>query len=174
VLERSAPSRVVNVASDAHKFVSALRLNAWEEKEYGSGMDAYGNSKLANILFTHALCERIKASGAKIYANSLHPGTVATDIIDKTKAANWLKAVARVVLPLLAKSANNGALTQLYVATHADIEAKEVSNVYFVPTAQPKALSAYAKDRDAAERLWAWSEENVRRIVGGSGESQQQ
>ena len=76
LLKRSAPSRVVNVSSNAHRGEIDLDdLNS--EKSY-SRVGAYSNSKLANILFTRELSRRLEGTG--VTANSLHPGAVQTEL----------------------------------------------------------------------------------------------
>ena len=73
VLEQSAPARIVNVASDAHKGVS-INFDDIQFKQKYSGWKAYQQSKLANILFTYELARRMEGTG--VTANTLHPGFV--------------------------------------------------------------------------------------------------
>src|ERR1044072_1503309 len=77
VITRSAPARIVNVASGAHTYGRIDFDNLQGEKNY-SGVRAYANSKLANILFTHELSRH--SSSTRVTANCLHPGAVATSI----------------------------------------------------------------------------------------------
>ena len=76
MLKASAPSRIVNVSSDAHQG-SSLNLQDVEfEQGYGQGWRPYAHSKLANVMFTYELARRLKDTG--VTANALHPGFVAT------------------------------------------------------------------------------------------------
>ncbi|MGH7863385.1 MAG: SDR family oxidoreductase, partial [Candidatus Binataceae bacterium] len=74
-IKQCAPARIVNVASDAHKFGSMNFDDLGGEKRYG-GFRIYGQSKLANILFTYELARRLE--GTRVTANCLHPGAVST------------------------------------------------------------------------------------------------
>ena len=76
-LKASAPARIVNVASDAHKFGTLDFDDLGGERGYRS-MRVYGQSKLANILFTRELARRLDGTG--VTANCLHPGAVATGL----------------------------------------------------------------------------------------------
>ncbi|CAN5637284.1 hypothetical protein BH24ACT21_BH24ACT21_06280 [soil metagenome] len=77
VLEASAPSRIVNVASGAHQGAELDFDDLGAKQNYGF-MRAYGRSKLANIMFTYELARRLEGTG--VTANALHPGSVATGI----------------------------------------------------------------------------------------------
>ena len=73
-LKRSAPSRIVNVASAAHAY-GHIDINNLQGERHYSAVRAYANSKLANVLFTRALARRLTGSG--VTANCLHPGAIA-------------------------------------------------------------------------------------------------
>ena len=79
-LKASAPSRVVSVASYAHRMVPALDFDDLQFREKYSGFKVYGASKLANVLFTKELARRLEGTG--VTANSLHPGFVATSFVE--------------------------------------------------------------------------------------------
>src|SRR6185503_14947145 len=80
-LVASAPARIVNVASDAHRRAWLDFDDLQGEKRY-SGMNAYGRSKLCNILFTRELARRLAGTG--VTANCLHPGFVASRFGDES------------------------------------------------------------------------------------------
>ena len=89
VLKQSAPARIVNVASDAHKGVS-INFDDIQFKQKYSGWKAYQQSKLANILFTYELARRTQGKG--VTANTLHPGFVRTSFLEAINEApaGWL------------------------------------------------------------------------------------
>src|SRR5438094_9542514 len=119
----SAPARVVNTASDAHKRAN-LDLDDLQSANGYSGFKAYGRSKLANILFTRDLARRLAGTG--VTANCLHPGFVATRFGDRSGG------VMQAVMPLAklgAISAQKGAETIVYLASSPDVEG--VAGLYF-------------------------------------------
>src|SRR5262249_6382000 len=113
-LRQSAPSRVVTVASQAHRG-ARLDLATLTAPTDWTPLKAYGRSKLCNILFTRALARRLEGSG--VAAMCLHPGVVATAIGDRAGGVvgfGW-----RLVKPFLI-TAEKGAETSLFLATVAD------------------------------------------------------
>lgn len=162
-LRASAPARIVNVASDAHKFVRAINFDDLGYKNGYSTMRVYGHSKLANVLFTRELARRLDGSG--VTANAVHPGAVATGL-----GANngwWAQAIMNFV-GLFFKSAEGGAATSLYVATSPEVDG--LSGKYFASCKEQPA-AAWGRDDEAAARLWAISEEltqTVRRSAAGA------
>lgn len=152
-LRRSAPARIVNVASDAHKFGALDFDDLGNERRYRA-MRVYGQSKLANILFTNELAQRLEGSG--VTANSLHPGAVATGL-GKNNGA-WARALIALLRPFF-RTPDNGAATSVYLASSPDVEG--VSGKYFANCRQHRPSRA-AQDPDAARRLWDISE----RLVG--------
>src|SRR5687767_12721515 len=107
MLKSSSPARIVNVASEAHK-MGRLRLETLDRpRGYGLiGMPGYGATKLMNILFTRELARRLEGSG--VTANSVHPGTVNTNLGDPPKAIKML-------LGPFFRTAVQGASTSLFV-----------------------------------------------------------
>jgi len=160
LLEQSAPARIVNVASDAHKGVS-INFDDLQGKQRYSGWKAYKYSKLANILFTYELARRIAGTG--VGANTLHPGFVRTNflqVFDEARAG-WL---IRKVADLVAISPEQGARTSVFLASSPEVE--EMSGRYFVKE-KPAVSSLRSRDQAAAQRLWQVSEEltGVRRTT---------
>ena len=144
-------SRVVNVASEAHRSVRAVDWASLERPAAGrAGIREYGVSKLANILFTKELSRRQAGSGVHAYA--LHPGVVASDIWRK------LPGPVRAVAKLFMLSNEDGAKTTLYCATSA--EAGGESGFYYEKS-RPRRPSRLAEDAKLAHELWdrseAWS-----------------
>ena len=138
----SAPSRIVNVASDAHTF-GALDPDDYMSTRSYKPMRAYGRSKLANILFTVELARRLEGTG--VTANSLHPGFVSTGLARDNKLGALFLKLARPFI----KSPSDGAETTLFLAS----EPVTVSGGYFVDR-EVHETKDYATDPVMAERLW--------------------
>jgi len=114
-----APSRVVTVSSNAHKF-GRIRLDDLMGERSYSPWSAYGQSKLANLLFTFELQHRLDAAGIPVGAYAAHPGYAATNLQGVAPAMNGSTIGARLTdlgNRLLAQPAEMGALPTLYVAT---------------------------------------------------------
>jgi len=152
LLRRSAPARIVNVASAAHWGAQADFTDL--EKEFDPiGWRAYGRSKLANILFARELANRLNGSG--VTANSMHPGFVASGFVPN------IGRFMRLIAPLyamLALTPEQGAETVVYLATSAEVEG--ISGQYFI-SCKPANTSPAAKDQKAAYRLWQESAQAV-------------
>ena len=150
VLESSAPSRIVNVSSDAH---NGIRMNFDDlqgEKKY-SGWQAYGQSKLGMILFTHELSKRLAGTGVTV--NSVHPGVVRTHF---AKNNGGLVALGFRIIGVFFISPSASAKRVLYVATSPDMT--NVSGKYFSKMQEEKS-STESYDGGSAERLWRVSEQ---------------
>jgi NAD(P)-dependent dehydrogenase (short-subunit alcohol dehydrogenase family) len=142
------PARVVSTASDAHKGYSLDFDDLQAAKGY-SAMQAYGRSKLCNILFTRELARRWSGNG--VTANCLHPGFVATRFGDGS--GGFLSGVVRVA-KLFAITPEKGAETIVYLASSPDVAA--ISGEYFYQC-RPATPTAAGRDDAAAGRLWAES-----------------
>jgi NAD(P)-dependent dehydrogenase (short-subunit alcohol dehydrogenase family) len=153
LLRRSAPSRVVTVASDAHRWGRLDLDDLQATRGYGfMSFPRYGETKLMNILFTRALARRLEGTG--VTANCVHPGAVSTNI---GAPGRLVSAITRVIL----KSPEQGAQTSLHVATAPELA--EVSGSYFADSKlADRKLRPQATDDEAGERLWAASA----RLVG--------
>ena len=152
MLQASAPARIVNVASAAHTSGKIDFDNLQGEEKY-SGIGAYSQSKLANILFTYALARRL--SGKGVTANCLHPGVVATGFGHNTPGlVNTLLSLARPFLITPEK----GAATSIALASSPDVA--DVSGKYFAKS-QPIASSKLSYDEALQEKLWAVSEKQT-------------
>lgn len=147
VLEKSAPSRIVNVASTAHKYAK-LDVDAWPVAREYSAFGAYANSKLANVLFTYELARRLTGTG--VSANCLHPGGVGTSLF------RGLPKFVQALIKLVTISPERGARTSIYLASSPDVEV--VTGKYFAGRRQQESSQA-SHNQEAARRLWEMSEE---------------
>ena len=118
-------------------------------------MRVYGQSKLANILFTLELARRFEGRG--VTANSLHPGTVRTGYGGDGDARGLLGFGIKIASPFFLSPAK-GARTSVYLASSPEVEG--VSGEYFVKC-KPRRPRRWAQDAEAAQRLWQVSEELV-------------
>jgi len=158
-IQSSAPARIITTSSDAHKgrLIPFDDLNA--ERSYTArGFTRYGETKLANILFTSELAERLR--GTQVTANCFHPGFVATGFNRNNGA---LMALGMTLARPFARSVSKGAETLIWLADSA--EAGEVSGGYFFDCRQATPSKA-ASDAEAARRLWSVSEEQIRAPQG--------
>ena len=160
LLERIT-GRVVTVSSMGHRFgrIDFEDLN-WERKPY-SAWRAYGQSKLANLLFTAELQRRLTAAGSAVLATAAHPGYAATNLQFHSER-RWMDLLGSVGNRLFAQDENAGALPTLYAAV-ADIPPNSFAGPggFMQQRGAPKLVdrSAAAKDGDVARRLWDVSEE---------------
>ena len=159
LLRESRESRIVHVSSKS-AYVQAPDVGIDFNNLKGEGAfdywEAYGRSKLANALFSLELSTRLKSSS--ITSNALHPGLVQTNIARNAPvilrtAFDWFGG-------LISKSIEEGAATQVYVATNPNL--KEVSGAFF-EDCNPVNVSGdhFLFDKAMAERLWTTSEKMI-------------
>jgi NAD(P)-dependent dehydrogenase (short-subunit alcohol dehydrogenase family) len=151
LLKASAPARIINVASDAHKGGSIDFDDIQGRRRY-RGWTAYQQSKLANVLFTYELARRLQGSG--VTANTLHPGFVRTRFF--ADFTGWIGFVTKLGARLVAIDPEEGARTSVYLASSPEVEG--MTGQYFVKS-RPVRSAPQSYDRAAAERLWRFSEE---------------
>lgn len=160
LLDRLAQDgRVVVVSSNAHRAAPREGIefdNLSGERGYGPRR-AYGQSKLANLLFAKELAKRLPAPGQS--ANALHPGVIKTNL-DRA-LPRYKRLVLALAEPLVLKNLAEGAATQCYVAVHPGMRE---NGAYFshcnVTTPKPKA-----RDPELARRLWEESERIAARVM---------
>lgn len=151
-LIESAPARVVNVASEAHRWKPLDFDDLQSERGYRT-MIVYGRSKLCNILFTRDLARRLAGRGVTV--NALHPGTVATQIGQNNgRWVGWLMKVLAIT-PFF-KTPEQGADTIIYLASSPEVDG--VTGEYFIDR-KIKRPSRAACDEEAAARLYRVSAE---------------
>ena len=144
-LKSSAPARIINVASDAHRWGSLNLTDLQHERGYRPLL-VYGRSKLCNILFTRELARRLQGTGVTV--NCVHPGGVATGLGLNN---GWMATVISTMLKPFIFTPEQGADTVLYLATSAEVE--NVSGKYFIKRRE-RQPSAAAVDDETARQLW--------------------
>ncbi|MEE2672520.1 MAG: SDR family oxidoreductase [Myxococcota bacterium] len=150
-IRETPAARIVNVASEGHRFSRMDFDDLGHEKRF-RWMQVYGQSKLANILFTRELARRLEGSGVTV--NSLHPGGVSTQLgaNNATRLHGFVMALAKPFM----KTPEQGARTSIYLATSTEVA--DVTGEYFA-NCKRKRGSRESEDADIADRLWQVSEE---------------
>jgi NAD(P)-dependent dehydrogenase (short-subunit alcohol dehydrogenase family) len=146
----SAPARIVNVASEAHRGAQ-LDFNDLQSSRRYSGWTAYRRSKLANILFTRELARRLQSTAVTI--NCLHPGFVASAFGNNNRGI-WRLGI-KVAKSLGAISVDRGAETPVYLSSSPNVD--RISGKYF-DNCHERTPDEAAENDKAAARLWQESE----------------
>jgi NAD(P)-dependent dehydrogenase (short-subunit alcohol dehydrogenase family) len=144
-LNASAPSRIVCVASEAERW-GKIDFDDLQGRNRYSGIKAYSQSKLANILFTYELARRLKDTG--VTANCLHPGTVRTGWGHESKGL--FKFGMKLFAPFMI-SPEQGAKTSVYLASSPEVEGQ--TGQYYI-TCRPAKSAPASYDTDTAKKLW--------------------
>jgi NAD(P)-dependent dehydrogenase (short-subunit alcohol dehydrogenase family) len=156
-------ARVVSVSSGMH-FIGNVDLGDLNSERKYRRWVAYGRSKTANLLFTHALARRAQAAGTGLTAAAAHPGYAATNLQSAAPRMEGKKLNQRffeVGNRFFAQSSDSGALPTLYAATAPDVRQDDFFGPRFgmagAPARSPRAR--WARDDKAAELLWSASEQ---------------
>ena len=149
-LEQSAPSRVITVSSEAQRWGNVDFEDMQSRRKY-RGFPVYGMTKLANIMFTYELAERL--SGTGVTANCLHPGSVGTNFGQNNRGPMAL--FFRTFKPFM-RSPEHGADTLIWLASSPEVEG--VSGMYFSDRKEIEAKKVTC-DPAARRRLWEISED---------------
>ncbi|HEU0185270.1 MAG TPA: SDR family oxidoreductase [Blastocatellia bacterium] len=155
LLKSSAPARIVNVASDAHRSGHVYFEDLNLENGYGV-WKAYAQSKLANVLFTYELARRLEGTG--VTANCLHPGVVGTNLF------NSIGGLGGKFLGLFSpfmRTPEKGADTIIWLASSPEVE--NITGKYFADRKE-QATNSESYDTAIAARLWELSERMCRSI----------
>ncbi|MGH7805886.1 MAG: SDR family oxidoreductase [Candidatus Binatia bacterium] len=153
-LRESAPARIVNVASDAHHWGTIDFDDLGGEKRYRA-MKIYGRSKLANVLFTRELAERLAGTGVTV--NCMHPGAVGTNLGQQN---GWFAGTVLSLIRPFMRTPAKGADTLVWLANAPELEG--VTGKYFFDRRE-KNGSRESQDADVRKRLWTVSEELTER-----------
>ncbi|MES2622410.1 MAG: SDR family oxidoreductase [Bacteroidota bacterium] len=152
LIKNSDYARIINVSSDSH-YNGKIKFDSFSQKKGYFVRSAYEQSKLANVLFTNELAERLKSTHVTV--NSLHPGFVKTKIGNKNSA--WYSSLVwSIMTELGAISVEDGAKTSVYLASSPEV--KNVTGLYF-DKCKSKEIAKRAKDISMQKELWRKSEE---------------
>jgi NAD(P)-dependent dehydrogenase (short-subunit alcohol dehydrogenase family) len=162
----AAPAaRVVNVSSTAHKMGRINFADLQSEKSYGKWA-AYGQSKLANLLFTYELQRRLDGAKSRAISLACHPGYAATNLQatgPRMAGSHLMESIMEFGNRLFSQSAAMGALPTLYAATAHDAAGGDYigPDGFFENSGYPQKTTSTARshDRQAARRLWEVSEQ---------------
>ena len=150
LLERiraSAPARIVNVASDAHRFGGPLDFDDLGATKKFTWMGVYGRSKLANILFTRELARRLEGTGVTV--NALHPGAVRTGL-GMNNDAPVMKLLVALARPFM-RSPEKGAETSIWACSAPELAKSAAATSATGASASP---TRSRRTTTAARRLW--------------------
>ncbi len=154
LLRASAPARIITVASAAHQGAT-IDFDDLEGKKRFSGWKAYGQSKLANIMFTYELANRLLESD--VTANCLHPGFVATGFAQNN--AGWFAKFFAVMQRYMAITPAQGAETSIFLARSDSVVT--TTGRYF-DKCKPVPSSKVSYDVTTQRRLWQLSQNMVK------------
>jgi len=158
-IKQSAPARIINVSSHAHRKSRGLPFDDLQRQRKYRGLLVYCDSKLANIYYTRELARRLDGTGVTV--NALHPGVVATRFGRDGDTRGIVSTMIKVFAPFLRTPAQ-GAKTTIYLASSPEVEGK--TGGYYADC-KPATPSRLACDDGAAARLWEISQS----LVGQAG-----
>lgn len=155
-------SRIVTMSSTAHRWGQVRFEDLHRERGYRP-WEAYGQSKLANLLFTYDLQRRLSAAGTSTLALAAHPGWARTELQRHAKQSWWMQALMSGFESWLSQDAAAGALPLLRAATDPSVK----GGTYFGPSGLrelkgdpiPVASNPRSHDTDLQRRLWRVSEQ---------------
>jgi retinol dehydrogenase-14 len=152
LLKKSVPSRIITVASNAQRW-GKIDLDDLQSKRRYRGFRVYGMTKLANIMFTYELAERLKGTG--VTANCVHPGGVNTNF--GSNNSGFMTLLFRAFKPFM-RSSEEGADTIIYLASSPDVEGMTGK---YLSDRKVITASEEAYDENSRKKLWEASEELV-------------
>jgi NAD(P)-dependent dehydrogenase (short-subunit alcohol dehydrogenase family) len=152
LLQQTPGARILNVSSNAH-FQGKIDLGDLHLSKNYQGFKAYANSKLAIVLFTQELAERLQDTG--ITVNALHPGHAATDIWN-IWPGKWYQALLTKIVQRFMISSEEAAQTSIYLASSNEV--KGITGKYFEKKKIKEKASPKSEDRQLQKALWQLSE----------------
>jgi NAD(P)-dependent dehydrogenase (short-subunit alcohol dehydrogenase family) len=153
LLKSSAPSRIINVASNAHSEIDINDLMSERSYNY---FEVYKHSKMANILFTYELSERLKSS--QVTVNSVHPGVVKTSIYNTVNGfPGFIIGLMKPFFMSPDKSAD------YIIPLMYDNKFNNVTGKYFVKTKETLTKKG-SYDIDVRKKLWDISENLINNV----------
>ena len=156
LLQKSAPSRIINVSARAHMWASTSDFDNLGKEEAYTNYVAYGLSKIANIAYTKELHMRYNANNVTSY--SLHPGVVETDIqrhlFEEYPALRTISKILRPMIKIFMKNSKEGAQTTVCCAVEEGLE--KFSGEYF-SDCEVTTTTKDAQDDSFAKKLWDFS-----------------
>jgi len=155
LLKKTPEARIINLSSNAHSSADLDLDDLHFKRRKYSGFKAYGSSRLATILFTQELAERLKEKN--ITVNSLHPGHVNTKMWDLWgPERKWYQSLLDGMIKLFLISAEEGAQTSIYLASSGEV--KGITGKYFIKK-RIKAAAKKCSDIKLQKELWQLSEQ---------------
>ena len=159
-IEKTPNSRIVTLSSNAHK-TGKINFDDLHSKNNYSALAAYGQSKLACLMFAYEMQRRLEKAGYQTISTAAHPGVSITNLVQHVPL--WMKIVFTPFIPFVTHSPENGAKPTLYAALGDDVKGGD----YFGPTgfnemkgkAGKVEAKLHAHDEHVAKRLWEVSEE---------------
>ena len=151
LIKENSQARIVNVASDAHKGINRIHFEDIGFQKGYRPFQTYAHSKLANIMFTYELADRLK--GSDITVNALHPGSVASKLY---RNFGILEPVINFWIKITGKTSDEGAETSIYLASSDEVT--DVSGKYYSDEEQKRSSEA-SYNEESWNRLWMLSEE---------------
>jgi NAD(P)-dependent dehydrogenase (short-subunit alcohol dehydrogenase family) len=149
-VEQAAQGRIVVTSSVGHRFGKIDEASFNDPSRHLIGFFAYGQAKLANLLFTRELAKRL--AGTRVTVNAFHPGAVATGIYRQTP--NFFQRIG----PKFMLTSEQGADTGIWLATAPELAT--VTGEYFIRRKR-NAGSARSRDASLAAKLWQMSEQRM-------------
>ena len=154
ILNAAPGARIVNVASGAHSFVKGMGFDDIQLQQSYKMFEAYGRSKLANILFTRTLSQRLAEKGVTV--NCLHPGAVATDI--GKQHGELIAKIIPILLKPFFRGPQKGAETSIYLCTD-DKVADQTGGYWY--NCKLTRVKPWAEDDAQAQRLWDYTQDTL-------------
>ncbi|MEJ5261319.1 MAG: SDR family oxidoreductase [Ignavibacterium sp.] len=158
LLHNSDDARIINISSGVHYGGKGVIKNITEPSAY-DGRQQYSDSKLANVLFTYELAERLKGSNVKTFA--VDPGGVATNFSRNNGLKFWLKHLVYYLLKRQLISPKQASRTIIYLATSDEVK-NQTARFYYEMKEKKSAEISY--DKSLQKSLWEMSEELVAKI----------